>query len=178
MQNELRGLVNQLTYGIMFKDPVTDADVGSAVDAVLHQRGFGLPPDLYYRAAATNIDDDSLEDKERDFLSRFVEVMDARRPWPELPYIADLPTAINEMSTPRQVGTVSLSQDDIEERLGRSFQPVPGRSGEVLVLRVGSHVVAFESKASRSATGVSVLTTSNPDDVLPLVRERTGLPIE
>lgn len=178
MENELRGLVNQLTYGIMFKDPVTDADIESIVDAVLHQRGFGLPPDRYYQAAAASSDEESLEEKDRDFLARFVAAMDARRPWPHLPYIADFPTAVDEMTNPHQVGTIPLSQNDIEERLGRSFQPVPGRTGEVLVLRIDNDTVALEGKVSRSETGVSVLASSDSGETLSLLRERTDLPVD
>lgn len=168
-----------LTYAVILEDPVTDEDVAAIADAILHQRGYGdAPEDLYARAVA-GATDERCTPKERDYLRRLVEVLDARRPWPTLPYTSILPTSVDPgRFTP--VADLPLSTSEVEERLRRSFQAIPEHDGVLLLLGLDTgHTILLRAQGAPTETAVTVLVPEEEavPAALAAFRERTGLPL-
>jgi hypothetical protein len=189
--NVWRGTVNQLTYGIAGlgrRDPVDDARVARTVDDMLHQRTFAGQPEDYYPATVDALAsgrqlayDSEDEELVRDFLTRLVAELDARRPWPVLPFTRVTPQQWPALSQARPIGLIPLSHHDVRGRLRHLFDKVTleGQSVDVLTLRLRTgEMVALRAGPSYTEPGVTLLAqTTDPAATIAAFREATGLDV-
>jgi hypothetical protein len=189
--NVWRGTVNQLTYGIAGlgrRDPVDDARVARTVDDMLHQRTFAGQPEDYYSATVDALAsgrqlayDSEDEELVRDFLTRLLAELDARRPWPVLPFTRVTPQQWPALSQARPIGRIPLSHHDVRGRLRHLFDKVTleGQSVDVLTLRLRTgEMVALRAGPSYTEPGVTLLAqTTDPAATIAAFREATGLDV-
>ncbi len=183
-----RGLVHQLTYATDLSSRVADETIERIVDAVLQQRVFSRPAETYYEAAVAALGsgrriadlDGQDEEVTRDALTRIVEHLDARRPWPVHPFYRQDPHLWDDLAGAPVIGRLPLSQMAVRQKLSRVFDTVGGPDGiKVLILQLRSgQVVALRSTEAFTAPGVDLLATSDPAVTIADFQELTGLPVE
>lgn len=184
-----RGYVNQVTYGLDLHQRVSDEDVAWLADDMIAQRTFTHPVATYYEATAAALQPGELsggtggedtEQVERDFLTRFKQALDERRPWPEPPFSKGDLGDWDSLRAAPVIGRLALPQLDVETRLNRSFIGFPHDAGEVraliLRLRTGEHIALIAPPAV-TERGIEVRAHTNPESTRTAVRELTGLEV-
>jgi hypothetical protein len=186
---EWRGLVNAVLYGIDLSAPVGDAEVSRRAGELIQQQMFTDPVEDYYAAASAALasgEQIGFEAGEqaaaRDFLTRLVDELDARRPWPVPPFrevgSAEWP-ALKETPV---VARLTLSRMQVEERLSRLFdkQPPDGTSWPILLLRLRTgETVALQAPGGYTEPGVAIrAATSAPAELLASFAQLTGIRTE
>jgi hypothetical protein len=182
------GYVNQLVYGLSFDRPIDQSDIATRAESVVLERGIRGREKLFEAASAALasgepiVDGRAVEGDEahaRDFLERLVHELEARQPWPELPYRElDAAEAGGVLDAP-VIGELPFGRNEVGDRLGVWIGDLPGtgRAGAVLELR-GGQVVALIAPSSFTETGVKLLAaTPDPDVVARTFTELTGLEV-
>lgn len=92
VDEEWRGRINAILYGLIFTKALDDAAVRRTADAIIGGRTMPAGPAVYYAAiepalrAGEPLNDiieaPHGEEAIRDFLARLAAELDARRPWP------------------------------------------------------------------------------------------------
>ncbi|GAA4523813.1 hypothetical protein [Amycolatopsis samaneae] len=181
-----RGYVNQLTYAVDLTHQVEDGFVAALADDLVHQRTFTQPVADYHRAVDAALasgetiafGDEQDEAVTRDFLARFKQVLDDRRPWPEPRFRQEEPDTWPAMRDAPVLARIPLSVRQVQERLNRMFDTVTGGDGEVdvLILRLRTgQVVALAHKHASGPLGVDLVARTDPASTLAAFHELTGI---
>ncbi|GAB3436753.1 hypothetical protein [Flindersiella endophytica] len=183
---EWRGLVNAALYGIDLSGPVADAEVSRRAGELIQQQMFTEPVDDYYQAASAALaagEQIGFEAGEqaaaRDFLTRLVAELDARRPWPVPPFQAIGSAEWPALKEQPVVARLTLSRMQVEERLSRLFdkQPPDGTSWPILLLRLRTgETVALQAPGGYTEPGVAIRAgTTAPKELLASFAQLTGI---
>jgi hypothetical protein len=95
VDEEWRGRINAILYGLIFTRELDDAAVRRMADALIAGRTMPDGPAVYYAAIEPALRSGELlndmieaphsEEAIREFLARLAAELDARRPWPPSP---------------------------------------------------------------------------------------------
>jgi hypothetical protein len=180
-----RGYVNQLTYGLDLGGPVADEVVKGIADALIRQRSYLHAVPTYYDAATAALASSvptaqgpGEDATVRDFLTRLLRALDARRPWPE-PLFRRLGSGQwTSLADAPVIGRIPLSRLSVGNRLNGIFEPVDvdGKNINVFILRLRSgEVVGLVAGDSFTEPGVLVRAQGDQQVVLDALRAFTGL---
>lgn len=184
-----RGYVNQILYGLNLRQRVTDTDITWLVNDMIRQRTFTQPVSSYYEATAAALEsserishrDEDDDEVARDFLTRLLQVLDARRPWPEPPFHKGDPSEWPDFRNAPVIARIPLTQMKVEERLNRGFFKIPsnGDTTRALILRLRTgQEVALVAPASITEAGIDLLARTDPTSTVAAFRELTGIEVE
>lgn len=184
-----RGYLNQVTHNADLRGPLDDDAVERIVDELLRQRVFTSPVGHYYAAAVAGLRsgkrlssfEDQDEDATRDAVTRIVQGLDERRPWPVAPFYQQEPSGWDRLAGAPVIARVPLSQREVRYRLNRGFDSVGAAGDEakvmILQLRTGQ-LVALRSTASFTAPGMDLLAHADLAATVRDFAELTGLVTE
>jgi hypothetical protein len=183
---EWRGPVNAILYGIDLDSPVDAAEVSRRAGELIQQRIFTDSVEDYYEAASAALasgEQIGYEPGEqaaaRDFLTRLVAELDARRPWPEPPFRQVDSAGWPALREAPVVARLQLSRMQVEERLSRLFDkhPPDGSKWPILLLRLRSgETVALQAPGGFTEPGVALrAATSRPNELLEEFGNLTGI---
>lgn len=144
------GVVNTILYHIQFEKELDQKIVDRISNALLVEPVFELTPEEEYSALENGLLQgeplpEAVEvkwsDAEiRDFLTRVVQRMDERRPWPELPYLRLPRDKVDDfVKSARPLARVHTSFPGIESGVKRNFFH-DSENGSFLLLRMRSGV--------------------------------------
>jgi hypothetical protein len=193
--NSVRGLVNQILYGVDQVAQLTDELVKACADSILDRRHFSHPVEEYAEAIARTIQEGRLDpqsiDMSRrhseaailDFLGRLDRHLAERRPWPRPPFLKRDVGEWASFADARPIARIVRPTHQINGILNNSFDEVPAGAGKlpviILELRSGEVVALLGSADPRSTT--FYLLPRDPADPTQLIerfREFTGFGTE
>jgi hypothetical protein len=184
-----RPLVQQLAYAVDLGSPHDDRTIDQLADAVIRQRVFSSPIAAYYDAAVAALRSgerlaefgDQDEAGVRDVLSRLVDRLDARRPWPVPAIQRQDPTRWTELTGAPVIARTPASEAQVRRKLNRSFDTVgtaPDQSKIlVLELRTGQ-LVGLRPTGGFADPGVELVAHTDPATTAADFAELTGLELE
>lgn len=183
-----RGYINQITYGADLRAPIDDSLLDRLADELVRQRLFTLPVANYYQAATEALrssehlgsDDGHDESAVRDLLTRLIEALDSRRPWPEPPF-ETLP--LDEpftLTSDALIGRIPILPRDIEGRLNRKFskREPDGREGEFIALRLRTGQLVVLRAAAFQIANVELYSADDPGATRAAFQALTALEVQ
>jgi hypothetical protein len=182
------GYINQITYGADLRAPIDDSLLNRLADELISQRLFTLPVADYYRAATEALRSsehlgsvDGHDDRAvRDLLTRLIEALDSRRPWPEPPFKAlpvDEPFTLTSAAL---IGRIPILPRDIEGRLNRKFskREPDGREGEFIALRLRTGQLVILRAAAFQVANVEIYSADDPGATRAAFQALTALEVQ
>jgi hypothetical protein len=183
-----RGYINQITYGADLRVPIDDSLLNRLADELVRQRLLTLPVADYYQAAgealrssehlgsADGHDDSAV----RDLLTRLMEALDSRRPWPEPPFEAlpvDEPFTLTSAAL---IGRIPILPRDVEGRLNRKFskREPDGREGEYIALRLRTGQLVVLRAAAFQLANVELYSADDPGATRAAFQTLTALEVQ
>ncbi len=183
-ENTVRGLMNQLLYGVdQVRDLTAAAAVEHCAERVIGQRYFRQPAERYKQALEATLNRGSLPTQSRELSRRFSEAelleylarldrrLDELRPWPRPAFLKLDISAWNGFGDAEPLATINRPAIDVIGLLNRGFDPVPTPAGElpVMVLRLRSgEVVALVGSIDHRST-VFTLVSRDPGDAVQVI---------
>jgi hypothetical protein len=192
VEQDWRGPINQLLYGLIYTEHITEDTVRWNADDAVHYQTLGLGPAAYYDAIAKALDSgeelDGLQQLPQfgqtqvaEFLRAVAHRLDSLRPWPE-PKIIQItdPAAWTEFGRAVPIAQLNSSILEVSNILRKGFTPVTDTQPRqhVLILRLASG----ETVALRGTYGPAdalTLLTDTPEDPAQVIEHfivATGLP--
>jgi hypothetical protein len=184
-----RGLVNQVTYGVDLANAVDDDTVARVADALVAQRVYPHPVPEYHDAVVAALSstervapEDGGDDRlAREFLTRLLQQLDERRPWPDSAFAQLDVSSWPEVASAPVVGRVPWRRREVGARLNRAFADIDdgGSPVKAMILRLRTgHVVGLRMSAQAREPGAAVLSHDDAPATLAALRELTGMPVE
>ncbi|MEQ4204339.1 hypothetical protein [Actinopolymorpha sp. B9G3] len=179
-----RGRVNAVTDEIDLLRPV-DADVVADVAAALiAQRLFPHPTQVYYDAVCDALTSgerlarEANEDEHvmRDYLTRLRDTLADKRPWPDPAYRVLDPTSWKDHSAGRPIARIALLKRKVSAKLNGFFETVPGEKRGVMLVRLKTgDTFALQAPEDFREPGVTLLAdTDDPASLIARFCEHTG----
>lgn len=146
-EEEPRGLINGILYGVQFERTLDDEAVDRIARALVQEPILYLPPEQEYELLATALRSGELltggipqphsEDAVRVFLGKVVRRLDALRPWPELPFLPIPPERRPDFGSARPIARVQVPPFEVQGRLRTMFHRLED-GHDILLLRLRS----------------------------------------
>jgi hypothetical protein len=183
-----RGYINQITHGADLRAPIDDSLLNRLADELVRQRLFALPVADYYQAATEALrsrdhlgsDDGQDESAVRDLLTRLIEALDSRRPWPEPPFKALPVDEAFTLTSDALIGRIPILPRDIEGRLNRKFskREPDGRDGEFIALRLRTGQLVVLRAAAFQVANVELYSADDPSATRAAFEALTALEVQ